>query len=302
MSETLRRDHLAAYVDLLAYLQDSTSSVFIKDFQRVSEKLRSILDDGSGKVHVISDFDMTISKYWVNGERNVSSHRLLALSSRVPKEFSDKTDLLYKHYYPIEISRTTPHKEKVQAMVEWWEKAHELILELKLTKNDLEHMVTETPILLRMGAREFVDHCAAKDIPLLVFSAGLGDVIDALLRHEGLMKPNVHIVSNRLHFGEDGLADRFDGRLIHTFNKNEAAIGGSAYSSMIEGRHNVILMGDSLGDLRMAEGLEHDTKITIGFLNHDTELLLDQYAEAFDIVILDDAPMDVVNRILAALP
>lgn len=60
-------------------------------------------------------------------------------------------------------------------------------------------------------------------------------------------------------------------------------------------------MGDSLGDLRMGEGLTHDTQLTIGFLNHDQESLLGSYAEAFDVVVLNDAPMNFIGLILAAL-
>jgi hypothetical protein len=62
-----------------------------------------------------------------------------------------------------------------------------------------------------------------------------------------------------------------------------------------------ILLGDSIGDLKMAEGVKHETKLTIGFLNHDEEKLLEQYAAAFDVVILQDSPLDFINHLVAVL-
>ncbi|TPX59319.1 5'-nucleotidase [Powellomyces hirtus] len=285
---------------IMRYIANPDNSIYVKDSVRVTEKLTSIIADGKDSLHIISDFDMTISKYWVNGERNIGSHRVLALSSRVTEEFTEKTTAIYKKYYPIEISQTVPYAEKVKAMVEWWSTAHEMILELKLTKEELNSMADEVDVVLRDGVVELVAMSEELGIPLLVFSAGLGDVIEAILRKQNLLKSNVEIVSNKLHFGPDKIADRFMGKIIHTFNKDEAVVEGP-YAKMIEGRANVILMGDSLGDLRMGQGLKHDTQLTIGFLNHDQELLIEQYSEAFDIVVLDDASMDICNLILEAV-
>lgn len=66
-------------------------------------------------------------------------------------------------------------------------------------------------------------------------------------------------------------------------------------------RANVILMGDSLGDLKMSHGIDHDVCLTVGFLNHDTEALLPQYRAAYDIVLLHDAPMHWVGTLLLGM-
>ena len=58
------------------------------------------------------------------------------------------------------------------------------------------------------------------------------------------------------------------GDTIHVFNKNEAAVHDSDYFQNLSHRVNILLMGDSLGDLHMADGAEHmEAKLTIGFLN-----------------------------------
>ena len=59
----------------------------------------------------------------------------------------------------------------------------------------------------------------------------------------------------------------FENELIHVFNKNENAIHDSDYFKKLEGRDNVILLGDSLGDLKMADGANASNLLKIGFLN-----------------------------------
>ena len=51
------------------------------------------------------------------------------------------------------------------------------------------------------------------------------------------------------------------------FNKNENAIHDSDYFKKLEGRDNVMLLGDSLGDLKMADGANASNLLKIGFLN-----------------------------------
>jgi len=48
----------------------------------------------------------------------------------------------------------------------------------------------------------------------------------------------------------------------------------------------------------MTEGIEHDTIIRIGFLNHHVKKFLNKYNKNFDAVILNDGPMDYVNKLL----
>lgn len=69
-----------------------------------------------------------------------------------------------------------------------------------------------------------------------------------------------------------GVLRAFKGQLIHTFNKREGALTHAAAAAAAErqpkARGNVLLLGDSLGDLTMADGVsEQCNLVTIGFLN-----------------------------------
>lgn len=99
-------------------------------------------------------------------------------------------------------------------------------------------------------------------------------------------------------FDEKNICVGFQDPLIHVFNKNEAGVTDNTHYEVIKNRNNVIVLGDSIGDLRMADGLEHEVNLSIGFLNHDTQLHLEKYMDMFDIVIIDDSSFEIVNDIL----
>ena len=65
----------------------------------------------------------------------------------------------------------------------------------------------------------------------------------------------------------------FQGDLIHMFNKNENAIHSSNYFNDLTQRDNIILMGDSMGDIKMAHGVpQPNNTLKIGFLNDKVSL------------------------------
>jgi hypothetical protein len=56
----------------------------------------------------------------------------------------------------------------------------------------------------------------------------------------------------------------FGGSIIHVFNKNESVVKETKFYQEVKNRRNVILLGDSLGDVTMATDKNHDTVLRIG--------------------------------------
>ncbi|KAG0743448.1 hypothetical protein G6F33_006887 [Rhizopus arrhizus] len=280
-------------------------TVRIQNVAAVTEKIDKILKDGKENVHFISDFDMTMSRHWVRNketdalERNSSSHGLPGRYNKMTTEFKKETARIYNKYYPIEISQTMTYEEKVPYMIQWWTEAHELLIQQKLSKQDLIEMTRQVKLELRSNVDQVLRICQARSIPFLVFSAGIGNIIEVILREVDLFFDNMHIVSNMMVFDEQEICVDFKEPLIHVFNKSEFQLETSPYHALIENRRNVILMGDSLGDLQMSQGVDHDICLTIGFLNHDISALEPKYLEAFDIVIVGDANMKPVIEFLS---
>jgi len=280
----------------------SFQNVEIKNFENVEKKLLKIINDGKDSVHLISDFDMTITKYWYNGKRSPSSHDILTRSSKVSENYRKRCEDLKAKFYPIEISPELTTEQKFPYMVEWWENADQAILDEKIHKDAIADMVRETPVVYRQGIKEVLHTCKDKNIPFLVFSAGVQNVIQEALMQSNLYFDNMNVVSNKMAFNEEtGICDKFVGPLFHVFNKDNFGLEGTDYEKLLENRNNVIICGDSLGDIKMADGVKHETCLSIGFLNLNKEKMLDKYMNTFDIVITDDGPFDLVNEILSIL-
>lgn len=65
-----------------------------------------------------------------------------------------------------------------------------------------------------------------------------------------------------------GVLTRFKGPLIHTYNKNNSVLQGTEYFQQLSARTSIILLGDSMGDLTMADGVPSvENILKIGFLN-----------------------------------
>lgn len=108
------------------------------------------------------------------------------------------------------------------------------------------------------------------------------------------------MVSNFLAIGDNEKIVGIKGdEVIHTLNKNETAIKNTEYYEMVRDRCNVILMGDNIGDARMAEGMEHCSAVVkVGFLGHNVEGNLPNYLDKFDVVLVNEPTVDLVNAIL----
>ena len=88
-----------------------------------------------------------------------------------------------------------------------------------------------------------------------------------------------------------GVLTGFSAPLIHMFNKHAGAMDPGVLRALSDRRH-VIVVGDSLGDATMAEGLPSVAhELRYGLLNDGAERLLPAYAGVFDAIITGDAPL-----------
>ncbi|MED6281012.1 5'-nucleotidase, cytosolic III [Characodon lateralis] len=277
----------------------SNGSVLMKDPQRVQEVLQSMLKAGSNTLQVISDFDMTLTRFSYNGKRCPTCHNILDNSKAISNECRLKLDHLLETYYPIEIDTSRSVEEKLPLMVEWWTKAHDLLVEQKIKKDELAQAVRESDAMLREGYEPFFDRLHEQSIPLLIFSAGIGDILEEVIRQANVFHPNVKVISNYMDFDESGMLRAFKGELIHIYNKREGALLNTGHFKELRSKPNVLLMGDSLGDLDMADGVQDMKNILkIGYLNDKVEERKKSYLDSYDIVLVNDESLEIPNAVL----
>lgn len=277
-------------------------SVCMKDPERVRDIIVSMQKAGSNTLQVISDFDMTLTRFAYNGKRCPTCHNILDTSLLINDECKKQLKDLLNTYYPIEIDSARSIEEKLPLMVEWWTKAHELLIEQRIRKDDLAKVVRESEAKLREGYEFFFDHLHEHSIPLLIFSAGIGDILEEVIRQAGVFHSNVNVFSNYMDFDELGVLQAFKGELIHIYNKREGALLNTGHFQELRARPNVLLLGDSLGDLSMADGVQDmENVLKIGFLNDKVEERRQLYLDSYDIVLIKDETLDVPNAVLRYL-
>ncbi len=276
-------------------------NIHIKNQNEVQNKINRLRQEGTSKLHIISDFDRTLTQAFINGEKYPSVISLIRKGGYLTPDYPEKAYALFDKYHPIELDETIPREVKEEKMYEWWSDHIKLISKSGMNKEVVKDILKKYPKILRKGALEFFDLLNQKNIPLLIFSSGVGDLIEEYIKKEGKLTSNIHIISNFFDYDKDGKVLGYKSKIIHAMNKNETAIENKNYLDKIKERRNVILLGDSLGDLDMSAGIKHDTIIKIGFLNENVEEKLAIYEEKFDIVILNDSSMDYVLELLKGI-
>lgn len=263
-----------------------------------NKKKSNLKKDGKKFLHVVSDYDNTLTCACFDGKKIKSTFAQLRSGGYLPKEYEEKSWNMFHHYFPIERSSTISLKEKSKKMTEWWTKHMELLKEYKLNKKTLIEVARNIETNQRDGTFKFYDLLNKNNIPLLIFSAGQGDIIEEFLRYSKKLTKNIHIISNYYNFDNDGFLLGFSGKIIHPFNKNEQSINNTFYSKEIKSRKNVILLGDSLGDPNMCDGIKHDNIIKIGFLNFEINEKLEEYKKHYDVLILNDGSINYVIELI----
>ncbi|KAI9983125.1 hypothetical protein PInf_007052 [Phytophthora infestans] len=273
--------------------------MIIRDPDAFAHKMKKFVEDGPEQLLVIADFDRTLTPYYKPQsdpqkplEQENSSHGLLMTSSALPPEVATAHQKLFARYYPSEY---------------------------QLSKDQVKTAVASGSLSFRPGFHSLFRLLHDQQVPTLVFSAGLYDVIHAALEKEFAAEhncthitaeeipdeqkftpDNVHVVSNMMHFDAKGRIERFDGPVIHPLTKTAHALLDSPYwkECQLDKRRNVLLLGDSRGDVRMADGLDADEIIRIGFLNLKVDEALEEYLELYDVVFTDDASLVPVQMLI----
>ncbi len=276
-------------------------NLIIVNEKKFRETEKRFKEDGLGKVHVLTDFDKTLTNAFVDGERIPSLISVLRDGNYLNSSYRHKAQEFYEKYHPIENDFGVSREEKKRLMAEWWNAHYNLLIESGLNKKDIEKAVESRKVKLREGFSEFADFLKDKDVPLIVISAaGLGQKsISQKLKQDGRMYDNIHIISNAFEWDKEGRAVAVKKPIVHVANKDEVLVESfPEIFREIKDRKNVVLLGDSLDDVDMVKGFNYDNLIKIGFLNSEIEAKEEKYRELYDVLILNDSSMDFVNLFL----
>ena len=284
----------------LKTIQDKMNEkIIIPNQENLKRTLNLIQKDWSSQIHVLADFDKTLTKAFVNGKAFQSIMAKYRDGGYMSKENIQKAHELYQNYHRYEIETNITSNERFQKMQEWREKSFQLMFDSKINYKQIEHMVENTNLEFRDWYTDFFDVLNKNNIPLVVISASwLWDSIDMFLDKHKLLTSNIDIITNHFERDKNWYATKIKFPIIHTCNKTEVILNQFPFYEKIKDRKNVILLGDTLEDTWMVEWFEYKNLIKIGFLNENIDNQMPFFKEKYDVIILNDGSMEYVNNLL----
>ena len=254
--------------------------------KNILRKLKFFTVSGRDKLHLLLDFDRTLTKSKNELGENVTTWEILRV--HLPQEAQKEYQQFYKKYRRLE----TENKMAVSDAVIWWERILNLFQENELKWLDIAKDVEER-MPIRPCVKELFKICEKKNIPTIIISAGIKDIIELWCQRFEI-DPTL-ILSTNLTFSSEGYMNGWDkDSLIHVLNKKEK--GHKEVEKIKSKRPNAILIGDSLDDASIIEGEENVLRIAVyGSRKDDKIKKVKEFTERFNLVIKDKTLCPIVE-------
>jgi HAD superfamily hydrolase (TIGR01544 family) len=189
----------AAFTALFYARKDASKralDLFGFDRSASQTRLANVIAGKEDSLQIVLDWDRTITT-------SASESSYGVLEEHQADEFRQQCRALFAKFWPIEQSPTMTIEEKTPHMLEWYKTANALFITARFTRNQVGEACRVANCELRPEFLEIVKLTEAHNIPLLIFSAGVKDTIDEILRQKlpsGRIPSNVHVVSNEMKF------------------------------------------------------------------------------------------------------
>lgn len=264
--------------------------IYIKE--NTNERTENWKDE---ETYVLTDFDRTLTL-----GSSSTSWSILSKSDLVPKSYVEERNAFYDYYRPIEIDETLDYDTKNKLMKEWWEKHINLFVKYKISEEVINKAARDIRVMaFREGAKEFLTNMFERKIPVIIISAGIGNFIKEFLVDNDVYYDNIHIVSNFIKF-ENGYAIGVEDNITHSLNKNEVSMPENVKKEL-NGRNNIILLGDGISDIRMAKEENRQDALKIGFLEEKVEENMEVFRQSFDVVSTNNTSFTELNEHIKVL-
>ena len=136
-------------------------------------------------------------------------------------------------------------------MNEWYRKNIETLAKFEITEEIINYAANNESVMsFRNGAIEFLKAMHDKNIPIIIISAGVGNIIEQFLIRYNCNYPNIYICSNFLEYENGIIKGVRNNNLTHPLNKNEVYLPQNIKSKITD-RNNILLLGNSVLDINM---------------------------------------------------
>lgn len=147
--------------------------IYINNQEKVNK-----LKLNSNNFFVVADFDRTLTE-----GASDSTWGVFANANQVGAEYKKRRTELYNKYRPMEIDPNLSEEEKSKAMTEWWQLHINLFYEYGVKEEAVKNAVAAGNLKYRGGAKEFLKKMNEFNVPVIIISAGIGNVIEELKKN-----------------------------------------------------------------------------------------------------------------------
>lgn len=276
---------LAAGAAILYWARRRRKSEWMPTCSYASQRAALLADTRIDQLLVITDFDATLT----TGDSE-QCHDLIGFSKIMSQPFREA-------FAPLLDWQTNAATDGVQ----WWDVAHGLMVEHGQPPRSLiPRLVRDARIKPRPGALKMLRRLAALNIPVLIVSAGVSDIIEEFLRQHGVATENITICSNRLNYAADMVPQSVAPTPpITSFTKSTAYAASAAFFKKHAACSSVLVLGDSTSDIDSAENVPYRNLLSIGFLNGKEVAEAPNHSAVYDALVLgNEGNLDMIDALV----
>ncbi len=283
---------------------ETNNNIVVVNKEKFEEVKSNFKKGGFENMCILTDFERTLTCGTFNGKKVPSMIAVLRDENNyLGEDYVKKASFLAEKYRPIEFNPDMNESEKRKEMESWWQEHIELLIEKKLNKEHFQRVVNERIVGFRDGVKDIFEISRENNVPIIIISAsGMGEEpISMMIEKELGEFPNVFVVSNSFIYDKDENVIAYKEPIIHIMNKDDILIEKRSFYNKMKDRKNIILLGDSLDDVKMAENIDYENILKICFLDEHSVKMIDYYKKLYDILILNDSSADFVKRFLTGI-
>lgn len=255
-----------------------------------NDKLKNI-SFNTNNFYVVIDFDRTLTS-----DDSLDSWQVLGNDEIFSKDFVDESLKLTNKYYPYETDYTLDFKTKEKYLEKWYYESMDLFYKYGLTHEILLKCVQNKKLQFRNGAKEFLEFLNENNVPVIILSAGIGNVIEEFLKINDCYFDNIYVISNFIKF-ENNLMLKFSDNMLHSLNKKIQNLP-TDFEKQLSKKDFILLLGDLKEDISMVPKEDLRKTLTVGFLADKLKNNLELYNQNFDIVFTGNTSFNEVRNIL----
>ncbi len=203
---------------------------------------------------------------------------------------------IYEYYRPLELDYTIDEEEKRNIMKKWASSTFTLLSKYLTSEKMIENAIESANLNLRNGAKQFLQNLYERNIPVVIMSAGVGNLIKRFLEKQGVLYDNIILISNFFEFKGDKSYINTE-TIIASSNKDYSKVPEGT-RKVLDKKENILLCGDIVEDIKMIDTSQKNRALTIGFLDYNIKENLNIYNNNFDIVLADNENFNTVMEIL----